>query len=407
MPKTKGPVQDPTTGIQNLDDDKNVVNKQAQIDGLKAAFESGDAVEVASAIIEQYETNFAHYEDMMNTTIREAKRANEQQWDAAVLASRGVRQLTAEENKFYTQAIEVESFDGVLEFMPPTVYDRVFEDLAQDHPLLSRVNFTQLGATTQWVVRKEGATTAYWGDVCDEIQEMLDSGFKTIEAKAYKLSGFLVVCKAMFELGPEWLDRYVRAIITEVVAAELEKVIVVGNGNKQPIGMIRDLDGAVVGGVYPEKVAVELLSFTPQEIGTKILAPTTKNGTRDATGVVLIINPLDYYTKLFAYGAKQRDDGVWVFGKFPVPELDIIKCSKVPLNKMISGKPKDYWMGMGKATLESSDHVRMIQDQRLYLTRQLANGQPLDNDAFTVFDISNAAIDSVATPEAPETPETP
>lgn len=396
---------EPTKGIQNLDDTEVLKNKQAQIDGLKAAFENGDAAEVAARIVQQYEENFTHYQDLMNTTIREANRANEQQWDATVLASRGVRQLTNEEKKFYSQAIQVESFDGVLDLMPPTVYDRVFEDLALDHPLLSRVNFTQLGATTQWVVRKEGATTAYWGDVCDEIQEMLDSGFKTIEAKAYKLSGFLVVCKAMFELGPEWLDRYVRAIITEVVASELESVIVTGDGNKKPIGMIRNLDGAVVGGVYPEKQAVEILSFTPQEIGTKILAPTTKNGTRDAQGVVLIINPLDYYTKLFAYGAKQRDDGVWMFDKFPVPELDIIKCSKVPLNKMISGKPKDYWMGTGKATLESSDHVRMIQDQRLYLTRQLVNGQPLDNDAFTVFDITNAAIDS--TTSNTETPDEP
>ncbi|UNT55825.1 phage major capsid protein [Lysinibacillus capsici] len=392
MPQTV----EPTKGIKNLDDTEVLKNKQEQIDGLKAAFENGDASEVAARIVQQYEENFTHYQDLMNTTIREAKRANEQQWDATVLASRGVRQLTNEEKKFYSQAINVESFDGVLDLMPPTVYDRVFEDLALDHPLLSRVNFTQLGATTQWVVRKEGSTTAYWGDVCDEIQEMLDSGFKTIEAKAYKLSGFLVVCKAMFELGPEWLDRYVRAIITEVVAAELENVIVTGDGNKKPIGMIRNLDGAVVGGVYPEKQAVEILSFTPQEIGTKILAPTTKNGKRDAQGVVLIINPLDYYTKLFAYGAKQRDDGVWVFDKFPVPELDIIKCSSVPLNKMISGKPKDYWMGTGKATLESSDHVRMIQDQRLYLTRQLVNGQPLDNDAFTVFDITNAAIDSTS-----------
>ncbi|WP_107951360.1 phage major capsid protein [Lysinibacillus parviboronicapiens] len=394
------------TGIKNLDKEPQGIDKQAQIDGLKAAFENGDAAEVAARIVQQYEENFTHYQDVMNTTIREAKRANEQQWDATVLATRGVRQLTNEEKKFYSQAIEVESFDEVLALMPTTVYDRVFEDLALDHPLLSLVNFTQLGATTQWVVRKEGATTAYWGDVCDEIQEMMDSGFKTIEAKAYKLSGFLVVCKAMFELGPEWLDRYVRAIMAEVVSAELEKVIVNGTGNKQPIGMMRNLDGAVVGGVYPEKATVDLVSFTPHEIGTKILAPSTKNGQRDAQGVVLIINPFDYYSKLFAYGAKQRDDGVWTFGNFPVPELEIIKCSAVPLNKMVSGKPKDYWMGAGKATLETSDHVRMIQDQRLYLTRQLINGQPLDNEAFTVFDITKTAINNAST-GATQTPDTP
>lgn len=387
-----------TTAIKDLDDKQKELDKQAQIAALAAAFESADPAEVAARIVAQYEENAAHYEDLMNTTIREAKRATEQQWDAAVLAARGVRTLTGDEKKFYAQAIDVQSFDGVLDLMPPTVYERVFEDLAQDHPLLSRINFTQLGATTQWVLRKEGATTAYWGDVCDEIQEMVDSGFRTIEAKAYKLSGFLVVCKAMFELGPEWLDRYVRAIILEVVATELENVVVNGDGNKKPIGMIRDLDGAVVGGVYPSKTAVELLAFTPQEIGTKILAPATKGGTRRVSGITIIINPLDYYTKMFAYGAKQRDDGVWVFGKFAVPELEIIQTPAVPLNTMISGKTKDYWMGAGTSTLESSDHVRMIQDQRLYLTRQLVNGQPLDNDAFTVFDITNMAIDAIPEP---------
>lgn len=385
--------KNPSTGVQNLDNKDVIQNKKEQIEGLKAAFESGDAADVASRIIENYEENMMHFQDIMNTTIREAKRANEQQWDSTVLAGRGVRQLTTEETKFYNQAIDVQSFDGVLDLMPPTVYDRVFEDLAIDHPLLSKINFTQASATTSWVVRKEGATTAYWGDVCDEIKEMVDSGFKTIEAKMYKLSGFLVVCKAMFELGPEWLDRYVRAIMTEVVAAELENVIVNGTGNKQPIGMMRDLDGAVVAGVYPEKEAVVLDSFMPQEIGVKILAPTTKEGKRDATGVVLIVNPYDYYTKLFAYGVKQRDDGTWVFGKFPVPELDIIKSPSVPRDKMLSGKPKDYWMGMGTASLESTDVLRMIEDQRLYLTRQLVNGQPIDNDAFTVFDISNTAVD--------------
>ncbi|HDR3897155.1 TPA: phage major capsid protein, partial [Bacillus cereus] len=59
------------------------------------------------------------------------------------------------------------------------------------------------------------------------------------------------------------------------------------------------------------------------------------------------------------------------------------------LNTMIGGKPKDYFMGVAsKQTLESNDTVRLIEDQRLYLIRQLANGRPLDHDSFTVFDIT-------------------
>ncbi|WP_431030048.1 phage major capsid protein [Lysinibacillus sp. LZ02] len=381
--------------MKNLDNPTNQIGmteeeKKNQIAGLKAAFESGDASEVAQRIIENYTNNFATIQDLINTTAREAKRANEEQWDQAILTARGVRELTNEEKKFYNAAIEVESFDEVLGLMPPTIYERVFEDLATEHPLLSKVNFQTVGATTRWVVRKEGATTAFWGDVTAEIQEMVDNGFATIDMGMYKLSGFLVVAKAMFELGPKWLDRYVRALLSEVVSAEIEDVIVNGTGKQRPIGMLKDLDGAVVSGEYPDKTPIVLVDFTPKTIGEKILAPTTKNGTRRYTGVSLMVNPFDYASKFFAAGAKQKDDGTWTWNNFAVPGLEIIQCPAVPLNRMISGKPKDYFLGAGSnSTLEHTDVLRMIEDQRLYLVRQLINGRPLDNDSFTIFDITN------------------
>ncbi|MCP3742786.1 phage major capsid protein, partial [Rossellomorea sp. BNER] len=266
-------------GIKNLDDPV-IKNKDEQIKAMQEAFESGDAAEVAAKIMSNFENNMIHIQDMMNTVTKEAKQASAEQWDEQVLASRGVRILTSEEKKFYNAAIEANSFDEVIKLMPPTVFERVFEDLEKEHPLLSLVNFQRTGATTAWVLRKPGAPVAFWGDVTAAIQEMLDEGFRTVEQSMFKLSGFLVVSKAMFELGPEWLDRYVRLFMAEVIADELENVIVNGDGNKKPIGMTRDLEGAVTGGAYPLKTPVVLADFSPKTIGKEILAPTTKNGTR-------------------------------------------------------------------------------------------------------------------------------
>lgn len=376
--------------IQNLDKNPKIINKDEQIAAMKAAFESGDPNVVAQKIVENYENNIEHYQQMMNDVIKQANQAREENWDEQVLASRGVRVLTSEEKKFYNAAVEAQSFSETSILMPPTVFERVFEDLQTEHPLLSRINFQQVGATTNWVVRKPGAATAFWGDVCDDIKEMIDEGFETIEQGMFKLSGFLVVCKAMFELGPEWLDRYVRLFMQEVVSDELEHVVVAGTGNKQPIGMIKDLAGSVVAGVYPDKTAVVLEDFTPKTIGKEILAPTTKGGKQRYTGVTLIVNPLDYAAKFFALGAKQKDDGTWTFDNFAVPGLDIIQSPAMPLNRLVSGKPSDYFMGVvGSQKLESTDVLRMVEDQRLYLIRQLANGRPLDNDSFQVFDITN------------------
>ncbi|MEC2303403.1 phage major capsid protein, partial [Bacillus cereus] len=140
---------------------------------------------------------------------------------------------------------------------------------------------------------------------------------------------------------------------------------------------------------YPDKKKVVLEDFTPVTIGKKILAPTTKGGTKRYTGVTLIVNPLDYATKFFPIGAKRKDDGTWTYDNFGVPGLTMVQSSAVPLNTMISGKPKDYFMGVAsEQRLESDDTIRLIEDQRLYLVRQLANGRPLDPDSFTVFDIT-------------------
>ncbi|MGK8429233.1 phage major capsid protein [Bacillus cereus] len=383
--------------IRNLD--RPVIeNKDQQIINVQEAFETGDAQVVAARIVANMENNMQHFQDMMNDVISEAQQAKNENWDAQVLASRGVRILTNDEKKFYNAAIEANSFNETHKLMPPTIFERVFEELEKEHPLLSLVNFQTVGATTQWIVRKEGAASAYWGDVCDEIKEMIDEGFTTIDQGMYKLSGFLVVCKAMFELGPEWLDKYVRTFMKEVVAEELERVIVMGTGKKQPIGMIKDLKGAVTDGIYPDKKKVVLNDFTPVTIGKEILAPTTKGGTKRYTGVTLILNPLDYATKFFPIGAKRKDDGTWTYDNFGVPGLTIVQSPAVPLNTMISGKTKDYFMGVAsKQELVSDDTVRLIQDQRLYLIRQLANGRPLDHDSFTVFDIT-ALEPKVGTP---------
>lgn len=375
--------------MKNLDKDKPIVNKEDQVKAMQEAFENGDASEVAAKIVNSIENNVLHFQTMMDSVMKDAKQAELEKWDEQVLASRGVRVLTSEEKKFYNAAIEVESFDEVIKLMPPTVFQRVFEDLEKEHPLLAQVNFQTTGATTAWVLRKPGAPVAFWGDVTAAIQKMLDEGFQTVEQGMFKLSGFLVVSKAMFELGPEWLDRYVRTFMAEVIADELENVIVNGDGNKKPIGMIRDLEGSVTNGVYPEKTPVDLPDFSPSTIGKMILAPTTKEGKRRYTGVTLIVNPFDYASRFFALGAKQKDDGTWTYDNFSVPGLTMIQSSAVPLGRMIAGKAKDYFMGVAtNQKLETTDVLRMIEDQRLYLIRQLANGRPLDADSFTVFDIS-------------------
>ncbi len=69
---------------------------------------------------------------------------------------------------------------------------------------------------TEWIVSR-GVNPAWWGKLCEAVKKVLDNGFDVINMKQFKLSGYIPVCKAMLDLGPVWLDRYVRTVFSRII----------------------------------------------------------------------------------------------------------------------------------------------------------------------------------------------
>ena len=126
----------------------------------------------------------------------------------------------------------------------------------------------------------------------------------------------------MLEIGPEWLDRYVRAILAEAISNGLEEGIIDGDGLDEPIGMRRNPNGALdpVTG-YPELVPVVITQITPTTYGALIsaLATSPNNLARTVNEVIFLVNPVDYFTKLLPAIMFQQPDGTWV-NRFPFPQ---------------------------------------------------------------------------------------
>lgn len=314
--------------------------------------------------------------------------------DRNVLNKRGINTLTSEERKYYNEVIEKRGFTDLTVTLPTTVFDRVFEDLEQNHPLLSEITFQNTTAVTEWIIRKTDCEAAWWGALTDPIKKELQHGFDKVKTDMYKLSAFMPVSKAMLDLGPEWLDRYVRTVLSEAMAIALESAIVAGTGKDQPIGMIKNLKGAVVDKVYPDKDAIPLTDLTPATLGASVMAPLTKNGTRSVPSVLILVNPLDYWEKIFSATTFLTQQGTYVFGVMPIP-AKIVQSVAVPQGKIVAGMAKDYFMGVGSGQkIEYSDEYKFIDDERTYLAKQYATGEPKDNDSFLVFDISNLSVES-------------
>lgn len=359
---------------------------------LKTAIESGDSDQFAAVQIKLAKKIEARVLEAAKAATKEAAEGSS---DQAILTSRGLNALTTEELKFYNEVIGGEGFAGTQKLVPATVFDRVFEELRTKHPLLSEISFQNTSGVIEWLVRNGDVEAAWWGELTDVITKKLSMAFRKEQTGLYKLSCWIPVAKTMLDLGPQWLDRFVREILLESMAMALELAIVAGTGKNQPIGMIKNLLGAVIDGVYPNKTATALNNLDPVSLGLQIMAPLTKEGKRAVPSVLLMVNPLDYWGKIFPNTTVMSAAGTYVHGVLPIP-AKVVQSVAVPQNRLIAGMGKDYFMGVGSTQrLEYSDHYKFLEDERTYIAKQYANGKPIDNESFLVFDITGMTAPQV------------
>lgn len=325
----------------------------------------------------------------------------QQEMDSRILAARGVRQLTKEERDYYQRLGEAmksadprQAVTGLDAALPRTVINEVFTELQTSHPLLSRINFRASGGAVEIMVNTNGYEEAVWGDLCDEIVKELTAGLKKIPTTLLKLSAFLAVCKAMLELGPEWLDEFVRQVLYEALSNGMEAGIVTGDGNKKPIGMTRQVGDSVVvsGGVYPEKEKVKLYDLSPATVGNliSIMAADPNGKPRRVQDVIFLVNPQDYFQKVMPATTLMAPDGSYRNDVMPYP-MTIIQVPALKRGEAVMGIAYRYLALAGTSPngrVEYSDHYRFLEDERVYLIKAYANGMPLDNNAFLHLDIS-------------------
>lgn len=322
--------------------------------------------------------------------------------DATILASRGVRQLTSEENKYYSKVIDAmkssnpkQALADLDVVMPKTTIDAVFDDLIDKHPLLNVINFQNTSGLIEMIVNTGTKQLATWSPLTAEITKELTSGFKKINMLLNKLSAFLPVSKSMLDLGPAWMDRYVREILSESLALGLEEGAIAGTGKNQPIGMNRKVgEGVTVtDGVYPEKEPVALTSLDPVSYGALLsgMAKTPNGHYRTIDNVIMIVNPNDYLTKIMPATTVRTADGTYTRNVFPFPTT-VIQSVQVPENRAIIGLADRYFMGIGTAKsgkIDYSDEYHFLEDERVYIVKLYGHGEPLDNNAFVYADITN------------------
>lgn len=317
--------------------------------------------------------------------------------DRSILAARGVRQLTAEETKFYNEFISSAKQEGVItnitSALPLTVIDSVIEDIKKEHPLLNYIDFTNTSAAIKWALNNQASQAATWDEINTEISTKLSGAIEVIDMTFCKLTAYMYCTQDMLELCPQWIDAYCRSVLAESISVGLETAIVDGNGLKQPVGMTRNFTGSFNQSTgYARKSATSVTTLSPAAYGALLadLAKDKNNDPRAISRVIFICNPADYFTKVMPATTILTQGGNYVHDVLPFP-TDIIQSVAVPSGKAIIGIAKNYFMGLGTSRggkLEYSDDYKFVEDLRTYKIKLYGNGRPKDINSFLYLDIS-------------------
>lgn len=334
----------------------------------------------------------AEYEELKNVT------------DNQILQARGIPVLTAEETKFYNEVSKEGGFDADLTW-PETIFERIFEDIQKEHPILKLVNFTPTVGLTK-TIRSRRKGVAVFGPLHKDIEGQLDAEFGVSETTQLALTAFFLISKDTLTLGARWINRYVRLCLGEAVKDVWAEKIITGSGKNEPVGLLKNTEGALDPTTgLPDKDAAGTLTFKDSdtiitEMGDlmgKMSRHVKKIGDDDDNDeevsrkikgkVNLIINPVNYW-KIMTRITTQNANGAFVTNLPFIPEDRIIESEDVPDNKLIAFVSGEYDATQSQPQKIYEYHETFAMKRAvLYAIDMLGNGEPADNYSAQVYDL--------------------
>lgn len=366
---------------------------------LAAAFKTQDDAEMEKAweafgdeVCEKIRADFADYESAKNDS---------------VLAQRGYRVLTSNEKAWYANVanalksvdpkqafIDILTSDDKNDIMPETIIEDVLKYLQETRPLLAKVKFQNAGFSTKWIINDNSVQRGGWGKIDASITDEIEGSLKVLVIEQSKYSAFCIIPLDILDMGPQFLDAFIRATLAEALGLGLEEAIVNGSGVNMPCGMMRNPNGSFDQSTgYPAKTPVKVTSFAPAEYGALVakVAKTEKDKQRTFGSVGMLCNMSDYLTKIMPATTMLTANGGYASNLFPFP-TEVIQCNAVPEGKAVLGILDDYTLAVGgkrNGNIEFDDSVKFLDDARTFKLVQHAAGRAYDNTSFIVLDISD------------------
>ncbi|TQR26848.1 phage major capsid protein [Lysinibacillus sphaericus] len=360
----------------------------------KAKLNYANVVKNEESTPEQVEEAWVNMQDALvnSLTTQITNEVANNTMDQVILSNRGADVMTAEETKFFNVVVSDGFQDEIV--LPYTIEERIYEDLTSDHPLLSVINFRNLGTITLTAITSEYEGAAVWGPIFGDIKGQLNAAFKQEKIAQSKLTAFVVLPKDLAKFGPKWVAAYVQTQITETYAVALENAVINGAGptKEEPIGLIRDLAAAVdpTKGHAKKAAAGELTLADPKtiikefaEIGKELSEKENGKPLNVSGKVALVINPADAWD-LKGDFTIQNSLGDYIT-KLPYNFILIESefATKGELVAFVSDR-YDAYRGGGIEVTEYKETLA-VEDCNLHIAKTFAFGKPRDNKVAAIY----------------------
>ena len=310
---------------------------------------------------------------------------------AELVAREDVQKTLAEVRTFIK---EKRSVTGANLTIGETILGLVRENIIEYSKLLARVNTATTNKDGRIIVQGI-VSEAIWTECCAALNE-LNLEFGQVELDCYKVAGYLVLCNAAIEDSDIDLLDAVVVGLSQSIGKALDKAIIYGTGVKMPTGAVTAI----------ASIASQLVTISSSDHDKKffqdIIKAAAKADSKYSRGEKLWIMNDTTYATVMSEAVGVDGSGAYVSmvnGRMPAIGGEIIVLNDVPDNNIVMGYFDLYALLEKKGiTIDTSEHVKFLDDQTVVRGRGRYDGKPVIAKAFVAIGIGSAPTTEVDFP---------
>lgn len=294
--------------------------------------------------------------------------------------------------------------------IPDVALDMLRENIENYSLLMSKVRKRTIKGTSKQVI-SGGISEAVWTEACANINE-LPARFYRTAFDGHKVAGFIPVCNATLEdsdiaLGTELFD-----IIGYSIGYAVDKAITYGTGVNMPVGIATRIcqtskpsDWGVKDRPWEDLHTSNVVTLASASkavtLFQELIKASAKAKKKYARGSKIWIMNETTHTNLSAEALTINATGAIVTGlqnTMPVAGGEIIELDFIPDNVIICGYGENYQLIERKEmAFASSEHVRFLEDETIFLGKARYDGKPVIGEAFVLIGLNGVTPDATMT----------